>query len=164
MNKGYTPDWPKVSQKIRQEAYHRCTNCRRMNTPNTCYRLEVHHIDGNKRNNAWENLVALCLRCHRAYQNYRLTQTLLLNIAPPKWLRQRAALMRYIKWKEKTERLCHNSKRRLAGGRRARLQKGRTHQTQRRHPKRVGGVTDHQYFARQLTCRANRFSHRTDDP
>jgi 5-methylcytosine-specific restriction endonuclease McrA len=43
----------------KQRAGHACAECGRSDLD-----LEVHHIDGNWRNNAWTNLIALCPLCH----------------------------------------------------------------------------------------------------
>jgi 5-methylcytosine-specific restriction endonuclease McrA len=40
-------------------AGYACANCGRSDLD-----LEVHHIDGNWRNNTWTNLIALCPPCH----------------------------------------------------------------------------------------------------
>jgi len=91
MKKSYTSDWNKISRQVRKESRNRCTNCKKKDKPKTYGRLEVHHIDGNKRNNARKNLVALCLKCHKTYQNYRLNQMAFIT---PEWvIRHR----RYIK-------------------------------------------------------------------
>ncbi len=75
VSKGYNSTWSQSSWQVRKEANHCCTNCDHKNEPFSCYQLEVHHIDRNKRNDARKNLVALCLRCHRIYQRYNLEQT-----------------------------------------------------------------------------------------
>lgn len=78
--------WNEISFQVREEAGHRCTNCDMPDIPKSCYQLEVHHIDGNKRNDARENLVALCMQCHQTWQNFRLAN--LMFLPPPKWLRK----------------------------------------------------------------------------
>jgi hypothetical protein len=73
-NPNYPPCWPKVSQIIRRLAQGRCEHCRRRCA---LWELSVHHLgtlyaDGRpgdpqeKHDIRRENLVALCLECHRA--------------------------------------------------------------------------------------------------
>lgn len=77
----YTSDWNKRSLVERRRADFTCQNCDRKALLEPDLRLEVHHIDGNKRNNDPMNLVVLCLQCHRVYQkSYRPGQLTFLPI------------------------------------------------------------------------------------
>jgi 5-methylcytosine-specific restriction endonuclease McrA len=90
MKQNYTPDWPQISLMIRQAANHRCTNCGHKDMPKTRYQLEVHHIDADKLNNSHDNLVALCLRCHRTFQDFRPSSQLCFW-SPIWWIRKKQA-------------------------------------------------------------------------
>jgi len=94
---GYNSTWKQTSWQVRDEANHCCTNCGHKDVPYSCRRLEVHHIDRNKRNDARENLVALCLKCHREYQNYNLAQ---MAFDEPIWVtKHREDMKRRGLWK-----------------------------------------------------------------
>jgi hypothetical protein len=86
MSNDYNSGWDEISFQVREEDGHRCTNCDMPDIPKSRYQLEVHHIDGNKWNDARENLVALCQECHKAYQNYRLADAMFFP--PPKWVKR----------------------------------------------------------------------------
>ncbi len=62
----YDPQWPTISRTVRELFGQRCARCgyegRGSDTPEE--RLQVHHIDENPQNNALENLIPLCARCH----------------------------------------------------------------------------------------------------
>jgi 5-methylcytosine-specific restriction endonuclease McrA len=61
----YPNEWnDKLKSIIRQRDNHRCWLCRDMQEGQN-YRLDVHHIDYNKKNCHPDNLVSLCKRCHR---------------------------------------------------------------------------------------------------
>ena len=50
------------------EADQKCIRCGHANEAHTGYMLTVHHLDLNKSNCRWWNLVALCQRCHLRIQ------------------------------------------------------------------------------------------------
>jgi len=60
----YTPDWPEIARATKEGANWRCVRCSEHDDRETGHVLTVHHFDGNKANNAWWNLGALCQRCH----------------------------------------------------------------------------------------------------
>jgi len=58
-----------LKEKIRQRDNHRCQECFRhqdelYSESGKKYKLIVHHIDYNKRNNSETNLISLCRNCH----------------------------------------------------------------------------------------------------
>lgn len=62
---GYITMWKQTSEAVREKAGWICTNCQvHLPLPDKGFYLEVHHIDGNKRNNTESNLQALCVACH----------------------------------------------------------------------------------------------------
>lgn len=86
----YPPEWPDVAWSVKQDAGWRCARCghphewsyERIPCDDRCdparHRgglndgrqriLTVHHLDGDKHNLAWWNLVALCQVCHLVIQ------------------------------------------------------------------------------------------------
>ena len=64
----YTADWPEIARQVKEAAGWRCVRCKHPHDPKNGYCLTVHHLDGNKGNNAWWNIPALCKRCHLSIQ------------------------------------------------------------------------------------------------
>ena len=81
----YPPDWPDISARVKREANYRCVRCNHWYTPgankiwcidDACRHpkdglqrvLTVHHLDGDKSNVRWWNLLALCQVCHLSVQ------------------------------------------------------------------------------------------------
>lgn len=66
----YGPEFNfKLKEKIRKSCDNKCFLCG-IQAP---YRLPVHHIDHNKKNNQEDNLIALCRKCHaKAHNEERL--------------------------------------------------------------------------------------------
>lgn len=64
----YTADWPLIAEHVKRAADYRCIRCHHEHDPVSRHVLTVHHMDGDKSNNAWWNLLALCQRCHLAIQ------------------------------------------------------------------------------------------------
>lgn len=64
-----------LKEKIKQRDNYRCRECFRHEDELYCkdgkkYKLNIHHIDYNKRNNDPKNLISLCLSCH-TQTNYK---------------------------------------------------------------------------------------------
>ncbi len=54
----YGQHWARTRAAIRRRDRGVCVRC------GNPFTLSVHHLDGNRRNNANENLVTLCMGCH----------------------------------------------------------------------------------------------------
>lgn len=61
---GYSDNWSEVSQAYRASVNYCCESCHIDLSDNRSL-LHTHHISGNKRDNSPENLLALCIDCHR---------------------------------------------------------------------------------------------------
>lgn len=62
-----------VHKKLLREGYkkHECEKCMRTTWMGEPIPLELHHIDGNRRNNSITNLVLICPNCHAQTDSYR---------------------------------------------------------------------------------------------
>lgn len=58
--------------EIRARAGHRCQRCGSDKSGVPGRKHEIHHVDHNKENQAPENLLVLCRKCHR--REHRLTR------------------------------------------------------------------------------------------
>lgn len=65
----YAPDWKSIATAIKDAAGWKCVRCGHAHEPETGHTLTVHHLDGDKSNNAWWNTPALCQRCHLSIQS-----------------------------------------------------------------------------------------------
>lgn len=50
---------------------HKCENCNLTSWLNSLIPLELHHVDGNSKNNELNNIQLLCPNCHALTPNYR---------------------------------------------------------------------------------------------
>lgn len=64
----YPPDWAAIAIRVKEDAGWRCVRCRHHHDVTTGHMLTVHHLDGDKSNCAWWNLLPLCQRCHLTIQ------------------------------------------------------------------------------------------------
>lgn len=65
----YASDGKATRRAVREAAGNRCIRCGHPNDVSTGHVLTTHHFDGNKANDQWWNLMALCQRCHLRVQN-----------------------------------------------------------------------------------------------
>lgn len=81
----YAKTWKRIAEKVKAAADWRCIRCghphetpkNRAACDDRCTHrsdgkqrmLTVHHLDGNKGNNRWWNLLALCQACHLSVQS-----------------------------------------------------------------------------------------------
>jgi 5-methylcytosine-specific restriction endonuclease McrA len=64
----YPPDWPAIAARVKVDAGWCCIRCKHPNDRDTGHVLTVHHLDGDKANVRWWNLLALCQKCHLQIQ------------------------------------------------------------------------------------------------
>lgn len=64
----YPEDWPAVAKGVKDAAGWRCVRCDAPHAREGWRILTVHHLDGDKSNCRWHNLLALCQRCHLRIQ------------------------------------------------------------------------------------------------
>lgn len=60
----YPANWQEIARAVKDAAGWRCVRCAKPHTRVGWHILTVHHLDGDKSNCRWWNLVALCQRCH----------------------------------------------------------------------------------------------------
>ena len=61
----------KKAYKLIKERNHRCECCKNLSWLDKPIPLEIHHIDGNNKNNDKNNLQLLCPNCHALTPNYK---------------------------------------------------------------------------------------------
>lgn len=64
----YPDNWDVIAKQVKDAAKWQCIRCGHEHDPGSGYMLTVHHLDLDKSNVAWWNLVALCQRCHLSIQ------------------------------------------------------------------------------------------------
>jgi len=89
----YPPNWPYIAFIVKKAASFSCENCGHPNDFSTSHVLTVHHIDGNKANCNFKNLVALCQRCHLHFEGTNPFKQLFLW-DPPLWIRKRSPFIK----------------------------------------------------------------------
>lgn len=60
-----------LKKHLIKEKGHRCEKCGNIEWFGQPIVLEVHHIDGNRTNNTFDNLQLLCPNCHSTTPNWR---------------------------------------------------------------------------------------------
>lgn len=60
----YPDNWQEIANEIKEAAGWCCEHCHHPHDPAVNRVLTVHHLDGDKSNCDYENLVALCQVCH----------------------------------------------------------------------------------------------------
>lgn len=64
----YPPDWPDIAWTVKAVAGWKCVRCGEPHSRKGWRVLTVHHLDGDKGNCRWWNLLPLCQRCHLSIQ------------------------------------------------------------------------------------------------
>jgi len=78
----YPPNWLQLAYKVKVAVDWKCERCGHQHSPGCGYTLTVHHLDGNRENNALWNLAALCQRCHLHIQQFAPDTLLLIFNSP----------------------------------------------------------------------------------
>lgn len=71
LSMGYIPHKETIRKYILKTRPYQCEECKNTLWNNVPIPLEVHHIDGNYKNNTDENLKLLCPNCHALTRNYK---------------------------------------------------------------------------------------------
>ncbi len=64
----YPVYWDLLAEAVKKAAGMKCIRCGHGHSRSTGHVLTVHHLDGDKSNDRWWNLLALCQRCHLTVQ------------------------------------------------------------------------------------------------
>lgn len=85
----YPGGWEGIARAVKGLAGWCCEHCDHPHDPGSGHTLTVHHLDGDPFNCDYNNLVALCQRCHLHIQAvYRPGQLWLPGLAPA-WAKER---------------------------------------------------------------------------
>lgn len=70
----YTDNWHRVARAFKQRASWKCGSCGAL-LSHASHLLDVHHVNGDKRNNSDDNLRCLCKDCHsKEHHHYRVSR------------------------------------------------------------------------------------------
>lgn len=86
----YPADWPAIAQRVKDAADWCCIRCGHPHDVETAHVLTVHHLNGDKADSRWWNLLALCQRCHLSIQGRVAPEQAYLHPHTP-WFRPYAA-------------------------------------------------------------------------
>jgi len=64
----YNPDFREKALALKEKRGWHCERCGHAHDPEAGYSLTVHHLDGDKGNDAEWNMACLCQRCHLTVQ------------------------------------------------------------------------------------------------
>ena len=77
---GYADNWPRVARAFKQRADWKCDSCG-ASLSHAKHLLDVHHVNGDKRNNSDDNLRCLCKDCHsKEHHHYHVSHNDLQTI------------------------------------------------------------------------------------
>lgn len=82
-------NWDEIATDIKNQAGWRCEHCGHPHDIAAGYTLTVHHLDMNPANCNYENLVALCQRCHLSIQAKFVPGQMVMAFAQKEWMRKR---------------------------------------------------------------------------
>lgn len=70
-----------LKEKLIEEGYkkHKCESCKKIKWMGALIPLELHHKDGDRFNNNFENLQLICPNCHAQTDNYRRKKSSIKN-------------------------------------------------------------------------------------
>lgn len=60
-----------VKKQLIKTRGHKCEDCDRTQWKGADIPLEIHHVDGDKTNNTYDNLQLMCPNCHAMTDNWR---------------------------------------------------------------------------------------------
>jgi hypothetical protein len=86
----YPADWPAIAKAVKDAAGWCCIRCGHPHEVSTAHVLTVHHLNGDKADGRWWNLLALCQRCHLSIQGRVAPEQAYLHPHTP-WFRPYAA-------------------------------------------------------------------------
>ncbi len=93
IDRGEYPDnWEGIASLIKDLAHRTCEGCNHPHDVATHHVLTVHHLDRDKANCDYANLVALCQRCHLSVQASYMPGQQWLPGTQPRWSINRDAL------------------------------------------------------------------------
>lgn len=64
----YPDNWKEIATSVKHAVEWKCIRCDHPHDVKSRHVLTVHHLDGDKANCHWWNLLALCQRCHLSIQ------------------------------------------------------------------------------------------------
>lgn len=64
----YPPSWGPMAHALKTAMRWCCIRCGHRHDPASGHTLAIHHVDMDRSNNRWHNLLVLCQRCHLRIQ------------------------------------------------------------------------------------------------
>lgn len=84
----YPEDWEQIATRRKNDEGWKCERCNHRHDPTAGYTLTVHHLDGDKNNNADWNLAVLCQRCHLYMQAVIMDQMMFDFVQVSSWFKK----------------------------------------------------------------------------